>query len=89
MFLWLGSALSPQWVQSVLGVSSVNEVNPDKSSLPALDNPLNNRIREIIACVQSERRFSMRVSLSFFFFAIKNLKFLKAISIVIVIFFSI
>ena len=62
MFLWLGNNLNPKWVQSVFGVNSVNEVNTDKSSIPVLDNQLNNRVRDVISWVLNERRCSMRVS---------------------------
>ena len=62
MFLWLGLNLNPQWVQAVFGVPSVVQVDTDKSTIPVLDNSLNQRIREIIAHVQSERRYCMRVS---------------------------
>lgn len=61
MFLWLGNNLSPKWIQSVFGVNSVNEVNTDKNSIPVLDNPLNNRVRDVISWVLNERRCSMRV----------------------------
>lgn len=61
MFLWLGSSLCSQWVQSVFGVSSIIQVDTDKTTIPPLDNPLNRRIRTIISNVQSERRYSMRV----------------------------
>lgn len=61
MFLWLGGLLNTTWLQAVFGVSSVNQVDTDKSSLPILNNSLNKKIREIIIFVQSERRHCMRV----------------------------
>lgn len=66
MFLWLGTNLCPQWVQSVFGVQSVSQVDTDRTTIPPLDNPLNKRIRTIISNVQSERRYSMRVKKKIF-----------------------
>lgn len=62
MFMWLGLSLNPQWVQTVFGVASVVQIDTDKTVIPVIDNPLNKRIRDIIAQVQSERRYCMRVS---------------------------
>jgi len=63
MFIWLGMALSPQWIQSVFGVPSVVQVDTDRTALPVLDTPLNNRIRNIIDRIRAERHHCMRVSL--------------------------
>lgn len=63
MFLWLGMALSSQWVQGVFGVPSVAQVDTDRTVLPILDTPLNNRITNIINHVRAERHRCMRVSL--------------------------
>lgn len=62
MFLWLGMALSSQWVQSVFGVPSVVQVDTDRTVLPVLDTPLNNRITNIINRIRGERHRCMRVS---------------------------
>lgn len=62
MFLWLGLALSPQWVQAVFGVPSVVQVDTDRTALPVLDTPLNKRVTDIINRVRMERHRCMRVS---------------------------
>ncbi|XP_017888499.1 protein transport protein Sec24C [Ceratina calcarata] len=62
MFLWLGLALSPQWVQAVFGVPSVVQVNTDNTALPVLDTPLNKRINDIISRVRMERHRCMRLT---------------------------
>ena len=62
MFMWFGLNLSPQWIQSVFGVPSVMQIDTDKTVIPIIDNPINKRIRDIINYVQSERRYTMRVS---------------------------
>ncbi|XP_014215560.1 protein transport protein Sec24C-like [Copidosoma floridanum] len=63
MFLWLGLNIAPQWVQEVFGVPSVVQVDTDKNFIPLLDTQLNERIRDIISHVQSERRYCMRLTL--------------------------
>ncbi|XP_076618256.1 COPII coat complex component secretory 24CD [Colletes latitarsis] len=63
MFLWLGLALSPQWVQAVFGVPSVVQVDTDCKALPVLDTQLNKRITEIINRVRMERHRCMRLTI--------------------------
>ncbi|KMQ92236.1 protein transport protein sec24c-like protein [Lasius niger] len=63
MFLWLGMALSSQWVQSVFGVPSVVQVDTDRTALPILDTPLNNRITNIINRIHTERHRCMRLTI--------------------------
>jgi len=63
MFLWLGLALAPDWVQAVFGVPSVAQVNTDETKLPELDNALSQRIQELIAIVRCERHRFMRLTL--------------------------
>ncbi|KAL7291984.1 hypothetical protein TKK_0014270 [Trichogramma kaykai] len=64
MFLWLGGNLSPQWLKLVFGVSSVTQVNTDKSYIPVLDNDLNRKIRDIVAYIGSERRYCMKLAIT-------------------------
>ena len=63
MFLWLGLALSPQWVQAVFGVPSVVQVDTDRTALPILDTPLNKRITDIVNRVRVERHRCMRLTI--------------------------
>ncbi|KAK9309798.1 hypothetical protein QLX08_000620 [Tetragonisca angustula] len=63
MFLWLGLALSPQWIQAVFGVPSVVQVDTDCTALPVLDTPLNKRITDIINRVRMERHRCMRLTI--------------------------
>ncbi|KOC60808.1 Protein transport protein Sec24C [Habropoda laboriosa] len=63
MFMWLGLALSPQWVQAVFGVPSVVQVDTDCTTLPVLDTPLNKRINGIINRVRMERHRCMRLTI--------------------------
>lgn len=61
MFLWLGMALSSQWIQNVFGVPSVVQVDTDRAALPILDTPLNNRITNIINRIRAERHRCVKV----------------------------
>ncbi|KAF7399574.1 hypothetical protein HZH68_008166 [Vespula germanica] len=63
MFLWLGVALSPQWVKAVFDVPSVIKIDTDRNTLPILDNSLNKRIREIIDQIRIERHRCMRLTI--------------------------
>ncbi|XP_075216989.1 COPII coat complex component secretory 24CD isoform X2 [Lycorma delicatula] len=63
LFLWLGLSLSNEWVQMVFGVPTVAQVDSDKSSLPALDNPLSVHIRSLIESIRRERHRCMRLTL--------------------------
>jgi len=62
MFLWLGMALSSQWVQNVFGVPSVVQVDTDRATLPILDTPLNKRITNIINRIRAERHHCVKVN---------------------------
>jgi protein transport protein SEC24 len=63
MFLWLGMALSSQWIQSVFGVPAVVQVDTDRATLPILDTPLNNRIRNIINRIRVERHHCVKLTI--------------------------
>ncbi|KAM0728987.1 Protein transport protein Sec24C [Formica fusca] len=63
MFLWLGMALSSQWIQSVFGVPSVVQVDINRIVLPILDTPLNNRITNIINRIHAERHCCMKLTI--------------------------
>ncbi|XP_044020239.1 protein transport protein Sec24C-like [Aphidius gifuensis] len=60
MFLWLGQELSAEWIQAVFGS---HVVDTDRTTLPVLDNPLNQRIRDIIAQVRAERHLYMKLTI--------------------------
>lgn len=62
MFIWLGLALAPEFTQSVFGVSNVHQVDTERCGVPILDNPISERVRDIIDQIQAERPRCMRVS---------------------------
>ncbi|GFS28471.1 protein transport protein Sec24D [Nephila pilipes] len=63
MFLWIGQAINPDWLQNVLGVQSTNQIDKQKTSLPELNTPLSNRIRQIIEDIEEGRQWFMRLSI--------------------------
>lgn len=63
MFLWIGLAASPEWLQAVFGVASANQIDVDRPFLPELDTPLSHRVRQIISDIRHKRRRCMRVSI--------------------------
>lgn len=62
MFIWLGLTLPAEFIQSVFGCQNIQQIDTDRCGLPCNDNPLSNRIRNIITCIQSERSRCMRVN---------------------------
>lgn len=62
MFIWLGLNLSPEFVQPVFGVQCAQQIDTDKLGLPVFENPLSNRLRQIVEKLQNERTRCMRVS---------------------------
>ncbi|XP_044736103.1 protein transport protein Sec24C [Chrysoperla carnea] len=63
MFLWVGLNVNSEWVQSIFGVPSVIQANFDMVELPILENPLSNRMRNLIESIRSLRPHCMRLTL--------------------------
>ncbi|KAL0280938.1 UNVERIFIED_CONTAM: hypothetical protein PYX00_002086 [Menopon gallinae] len=63
MFMWLGLSASTEFISNVFGVPTSAQVDTDKTSLPALDNPLSLKIRHLIESIREERHRSMRLTL--------------------------
>lgn len=61
MFLWLGLGLSPEWVQAVFGVPTCAQIDTDKVALPILENPISERVRNVVNNVRKQRHRCMRV----------------------------
>lgn len=61
MFLWIGMNVASEWVQNVFSVQSAAQIDIDKTKLLDLDNPLSQRVRDIISKVQDERQRFMRL----------------------------
>lgn len=63
MFLWIGMAVNPDWLQNVFGVQTAARVDIDKTSLLELNTPLSLRIRDIVETVREERQKCMRLTI--------------------------
>lgn len=63
MFLWFGLAVSSEWLLSVFGVHSAAQVDTDSTHLPEFDNPLSERIRNLINVIRIQRHHFMRLTL--------------------------
>lgn len=62
MFLWIGLAVNPEWLQAVFGVASPTQIDVERPFLPELDTPLSHNVRKIISDIRSQRHRCMRVS---------------------------
>ncbi|XP_063716362.1 protein transport protein Sec24C-like isoform X3 [Symsagittifera roscoffensis] len=59
MVLWLGQAVSPNWMQQVFGVDSVNQLDtegPGRHAVPVSETALNEKLRSIISSIRGERK---------------------------------
>jgi len=61
MYMWLGMAVNPEWVQNVFGVQSAAQIDIDQSRVQELDNPLSRKVRSIIQSVQQTRNRHMKL----------------------------
>lgn len=61
MFIYLGLGLSTDFVQSVFGVPSTQQIDTERVGLPVFDNPMSKRVRGIVDSIQKERTRCMRV----------------------------
>src|SRR4051812_11208473 len=52
---WIGREIPEIFLTSVFGVNSLEQVDPKLLTLPVLDNPLSQRLHNIINYMQSQR----------------------------------
>ncbi|CAB3372443.1 Hypothetical predicted protein [Cloeon dipterum] len=63
MFLWIGAAVPPEWSRSVFGDHIVANIQMDPTSLPVLDNPTSQRLRQVIDVIRMQRPRSMKLAI--------------------------
>lgn len=63
MFLWIGMAVDPDFLQNVFAQPVAARIDIDKTSLLELNTPISRRVRDIIARVRMERQRCMRLTL--------------------------
>ncbi|XP_077535726.1 COPII coat complex component secretory 24CD isoform X2 [Haemaphysalis longicornis] len=63
MFLWIGMAVDPDFLQNVFAQPVAARIDIDKTSLLELNTPISRRVRDVIARVRMERQRCMRLTL--------------------------
>jgi len=64
LFMYIGLATNPSWIQEVFGVQSAAQIDIEKSTLVERDTPASERVRSVIEQVRAERpRHYMRLVL--------------------------
>uniref|UniRef100_A0A671YY92 SEC24 homolog D, COPII coat complex component n=1 Tax=Sparus aurata TaxID=8175 RepID=A0A671YY92_SPAAU len=63
MFLWLGQASPPDFIQNLFNLPSLAHMQGLMCALPELDNPLSKRIRSIISGLLEKRPNSMKLQI--------------------------
>lgn len=61
MFLWLGQACSPDFIQNLFNVPSLGHLNSEGTSLPVLDNAHSRKLHSIISSISQQRATSMKL----------------------------
>jgi len=56
LFLWIGQAINPEWLQNVFGVSNLGQVDVDNNLLMAYDNEDSKYLLSLIESIQAERK---------------------------------
>ena len=71
MALWIGQAVSPNWMQQVFAVDSANQLVTDgaaRHTIPVSETALNVKLRTIISAVRSQRNKFLKVCFRCVFF---------------------
>ncbi|XP_048763723.2 protein transport protein Sec24C-like isoform X2 [Ostrea edulis] len=63
MFLWIGHNVEPHWVQQVFSVQSAAQIDIDKCKLLELDNPVSQKLKDMINSIRSERCRYMKLTI--------------------------
>ncbi|XP_075554438.1 COPII coat complex component secretory 24CD isoform X2 [Dermacentor variabilis] len=63
MFLWIGMAVDPDFLQNVFAQPVAARIDIDKTSLLELNTPISRRVRDIIDRIRMERQRCMRLTL--------------------------
>ncbi|XP_029824250.2 protein transport protein Sec24C isoform X3 [Ixodes scapularis] len=63
MFMWIGMAVDPDFLQNVFAQPVAARIDIDKTALLELNTPISRRVRDIVARVRAERQRCMRLTL--------------------------
>ncbi|CAF5208035.1 unnamed protein product [Rotaria magnacalcarata] len=60
MYIWLGSQLSPTFVQSLFGIQTSSHIQAEKCRIVDLDNPISRNVRALLNLMRNERNSYMK-----------------------------
>ncbi|XP_070847397.1 protein transport protein Sec24C isoform X1 [Chaetodon trifascialis] len=61
LFLWVGASVQQELLLNIFGTPSFSQIDPSMTSLPVLDNPFSQRLREIIDSFRAQRSRYMKL----------------------------
>ncbi|XP_037319530.2 protein transport protein Sec24C isoform X2 [Pungitius pungitius] len=61
LFLWVGANAQQELLLNIFGTPSFSQIDPSLTSLPVLDNPFSQRLREIIEMFRAQRSRYMKL----------------------------
>lgn len=61
MFMYIGLACDPKWIQEVFGVQTAAQIDIDKTRLVELENETSRRVREVVELLRQDRPRYMRL----------------------------
>uniref|UniRef100_A0A8C3AQH1 SEC24 homolog C, COPII coat complex component n=1 Tax=Cyclopterus lumpus TaxID=8103 RepID=A0A8C3AQH1_CYCLU len=61
LFLWVGASAQQELLLNIFGTPSFSQIDPSLTSLPVLDNPFSQRMREIIESFRAQRSRYMKL----------------------------
>ncbi|XP_035997872.1 LOW QUALITY PROTEIN: protein transport protein Sec24C [Fundulus heteroclitus] len=61
LFLWVGASVQQELLVNIFGTPSFSQIDPNLTSLPVLDNPFSQRLREIVDSFRAQRSRYMKL----------------------------
>ncbi|XP_074475760.1 protein transport protein Sec24C isoform X1 [Sebastes fasciatus] len=61
LFLWVGASAQQELLLNIFGTPSFSQIEPSLTTLPELDNPFSQRLREIIESFRAQRSRYMKL----------------------------
>ncbi|KAL0984102.1 hypothetical protein UPYG_G00137110 [Umbra pygmaea] len=61
LFLWVGANAQQELLSNIFGTPTFSQIDPNLTSLPELDNPFSQRLREIVDSFRSQRSRYMKL----------------------------
>uniref|UniRef100_A0A673AV71 SEC24 homolog C, COPII coat complex component n=1 Tax=Sphaeramia orbicularis TaxID=375764 RepID=A0A673AV71_9TELE len=61
LFLWVGASAQQELLLNIFGTQSFSQIDPATTSLPVLENPFSQRLREIIESFRAQRSRYMKL----------------------------